>query len=183
MKLIKSKILFGLLLLIVSSTINAQTLRISNLEVTSSKNYLIKYDGFDNDSLQYIDRDYRFDRVPEELKGGTLIMTAGNDKMFEESERCFSFNVNKRVLVSILYADKYSVKPDWLNNFTNTQKKVYRQDSSTETMKGIFSVYSKEFQSGLISINGCLGKGIKTDHFVRTCGSGYCMFSVLIREL
>ena len=175
---------FYLVVILLSAfKLNAQDLEISNLKVTSGKNYLVKYNSFYDDSLQYIDRNYRFDKIPDDLKGVTLIITAGNDKMFEENEICFSFNVNKAVIVHILYADKYPILPNWLLDYKKTEKKVYRHDSSNDTMKGIFTVYSKEFLAGEIQINGCLGKGIKTEKFIKSGGSGYCMFSVVIEEI
>lgn len=172
-----------LLLILFSFDLNAQELKITNLEVASGKSYLVKYKGFQNGSLQYVDRDYQFDRIPEGMQGATLIMLAGNDKMFEENEKCFSFHVNKPVIVHVLYSDKYPVQPDWLANFTKTDKKVYRKDASEITMKGIFRVYSRKFPSGEIRINGCLGKGIKTEAFVNSGGSGYCMYSAVIEEV
>lgn len=172
-----------LFLILFSCNLFAQELKITNLEVSSGKIYLVKYNGFKSGSSQYIDRDYLFDRIPEEMIGKTLIMVAGNDKMFEENENCFSFQVNKPVIVHVLYSDKYPVQPVWLTDFTKTNKKVYRKDASEETMKGIFRVYSRKFPAGEIRINGCLGKGIKTEAFVSTGGSGYCMYSVVIEEV
>jgi hypothetical protein len=171
------------ILALFSFNLNAQNLNITNLKAESGKTYLIKNNGFNSDSLQYIDRDYTFDRIPEEMKGKTLIMLAGNDKMFEENEKCFSFHVNKSVFVHVLYSDKFPVLPVWLLDYTKTDKKVYRKDASEVTMKGIFRVYSKEFPAGDIQINGCLGKGIKTEAFVNNGGSGYCMYSVVIEEV
>jgi len=179
-KLIKVSLLF---LILFSFDLNAQDLMITNLEVASGKSYLVKYNGFISGSQQYIDRDYLFDRIPEEMKGKTLIMLAGNDKMFEENEKCFSFQVNKPVIVHVLYSDKYPVQPVWLMDYTRTEKKVYRKDASEETKKGIFRVYSRKFPAGEIRINGCLGKGIKTEAFVSSGGSGYCMYSVVIEEV
>lgn len=179
-RLVKISLLFWILF---SFNLNAQELKVTNLEVESGKDYLVKYEGFQVGSQQYIDRDYLFDRIPEEMKGKTLIMLAGNDKMFEENEKCFSFQVNKPVIVHVLYSDKYPVQPVWLADFTKTAKKVYRKDASEETMKGIFRVYSRKFLTGEIRINGCLGKGIKTEAFVSSGGSGYCMYSVVIEEV
>lgn len=176
-QLFKFNILF---LVLLSFNVN---LNITNLESASGKRYLIKNNGLNSDSLQYIDRDYTFDRVPEEMRGKTIIMVAGNDKMFEENEKCFSFHVNKPVIVHVLYSDKYPVLPAWLLDYARTNKKVYRKDASEKTMKGIFRVYSKEFPAGDIQINGCLGKGMKTEAFVNSGGSGYCMYSVVIEEV
>jgi len=176
------RILLTIILITGSLIIQAQELKITNLKASSGKIYLVKYSSFNIDSLQYIDREYRFKEIPDFLIGKTLIMTAGNDKMFEEHEICFSFNVNKNVIIHVLYADKYPVLPKWLKKFKKTDKKVYRNDSSFETIKGIFTVYSKKYRKGNIKINGCLGKGIKTPEFVSNGGSGYCMFSVVVEE-
>jgi hypothetical protein len=134
-------------------------------------------------SQQYIDRDYEFDNVPVSLKGQTLIKTAGNDKMYEEDEECLRFEVNREVVVYILHGDKFTVKPKWLQHFKNTGEKVTRTDSSEVTMKGIFSVFARNFPAGTIKLGGCLPPGFLTPAFRASGGENYCMFSVVVANL
>ncbi len=172
----------SIILLSTSLSCKAQPFELTDLKAASGKAYQIKHNGFHVDGNQYIDRDYEFSKVPESLQGKTLIMTAGNDKMYEEHETCFTFYANKDIIVHIIYADKYPVNPVWLDSFEKTNLQVLRKDSSFETMKGVFTVYSKKFTAGEIEIKGCLGKGMKTPEFVESEGSGYCMYSVVVEE-
>jgi hypothetical protein len=161
---------------------NSQDLIISNLTTSSGKIFKIKYDGFNIDSLQYVDREYIFKIIPDSLKGKTLIMTAGNDKMYTEDEVCFSFDVNCDVNIYVLYGVKYPRVPDWLLSYKKTTFIVSRHDSSNETLKGIFNVYEKSFSKGKISINGCMLKELKTPEFIKSGGSGYCMYSIVVSK-
>ena len=67
--------------------------------------------------LQYMDRDYIFNYIPEELKGFVHIRTCGNDKLIPENEPCFTMKAEHDVDIYILYPDKQPVIPKWLESF------------------------------------------------------------------
>ena len=52
---------------------------VTRAKAASGKAYQIDPHGAAPGSLQYIDRDYTFDYVPEMVLGQTHILTAGND--------------------------------------------------------------------------------------------------------
>ena len=154
---------------------------ISELKAASEKPYVIDYGGFTRGTKQYIDRDYLFDYLPEFLKGQTKILTAGNDKHIDENSPCFSFHVNLPVTVYVVYADKMRVLPNWLKQYEDTRWKVTRKDSNASTLKGIFTLFAREFPAGQITLNGNLSKAMGEDPvFRRMNGGTYCMYSVVV---
>lgn len=158
-------------------------LSINNLEVDSGKEYQINYNSLDNGLKQYIDRDYLFDYIPDFLRKKTYITTAGNDKMINENELCFSFETNVPVTVYIVYADKLKFLPKWLKEYNNTREKITRQDSNTSSLKGIFSLFSKDFEAGKIYLRGNLAEKMIEDQKFKNSGplgTNYCMYSVIL---
>ena len=155
---------------------------ISNLWTASGRAYELVTNGPRPGTLQYIDRDYLFDQVPASIYGQTLIKVAGDDKMFEEGELCLAFDVDQAVTVCVLHADKFETKPVWLEDFANTGEKVTRVDSSDDTLKGIFTVFCKDFSRGRVELGGCLPAGFLTPAFRASGGTNYCMYSVVVTE-
>lgn len=158
---------------------------ISDIQTESGKQYVIDCDGFVPGAQQYVDREYTFDCIPEIVLGHTHIRTAGNDKMIQEDSRCMSFRAAVPVTVFIVYADKLRVLPCWLNAFRDTREKVTRTDSNTSTLKGIFTLFAKDFDPGLITLNGNLSPVMADDEaFKRSgpMGTNYCMYSVVVKE-
>lgn len=156
---------------------------ISNLQVASGKEYQINYNSLDKGSIQYIDRNYLFDYIPDFLRGENFIKTAGNDKMITENKLCFSFEINVPVTVYIVYADKLKILPKWLEEYNNIREKITRQDSNTSTLKGIFSLFSKDFEAGKISLGGNLADEMLDDQKFKDSGplgTNYCMYSVIL---
>ena len=160
-----------------------KSLTIINLEVASGKEYQINYNSLDKGSKQYIDRDYLFDYIPGFLRKETYIKTAGNDKMINENELCFSFETNVPITVYIVYADKLKILPKWLEGYNNTRDKITRQDSNTSNLKGIFSLFSKDFEAGKINLGGNLAEKMLDDQKFKDSGplgTNYCMYSVIL---
>jgi len=156
-------------------------LQITDLLAASGKAYRIG--KFAPDAHQYIDRDYTFDHVPEFLEGACHILTAGDDKMIDEDEPCVSFHADRPVSVYVVYADKLRVLPKWLREFTDTREKVTRDDSDTTTLKGIFTLFARNFDAGPIILKGNLAPAMRNDPmFVARGGGTYCMYSVAVAE-
>lgn len=159
---------------------------ISDLTAATGKEYFTDCGGFKQGALQYIDRDYVFDYIPDVAKGQTHIRTAGNDKMIDENDLCLSFRVDVPVTVFVVYADKLWALPRWLREFRDTRQKVTRTDSNTSTLKGISTLFSKGFPPGVISLNGNLSEGMADDPQFNESGlmgANYCMYSVVVKEL
>jgi len=160
-----------------------KSLTINNLEAASGKEYQINYNSLDKGSKQYIDRDYLFDYIPDFLRKKTYIKTAGNDKMINENKLCFSFETNVPITVYIVYADKLKILPKWLEGYNNTRDKITRQDSNTSNLKGIFSLFSKDFEAGKINLGGNLAEKMLDDQKFKDSGplgTNYCMYSVIL---
>ena len=155
---------------------------VSDLVVASGKQYAIQPGGFVPGAQQYVDRDYTFDYIPEIALGHTYIRTAGNDKMIDENDLCLSFRVNTPVTVFVVYADKLRALPCWLQDFRDTREKVTRTDSNTSTLKGIFTLFAKDFDPGIIALNGNLSRTMAGDSAFRSSGMGYCMYTVVVKE-
>lgn len=166
------------------STLAADTpgnLRITELQAASGKAYVVGEGEFLPGSLQYIDRDYTFDYMPQVLKGATKIKTAGDDKMIAEDQVCLSFRVNVPVTVYVVYGDKLRILPSWLQQWTNSRYKVTRKDSNPTTLKGLFTLYAHDFPPGIVTLKGNLSKAMAEDEeFRRMKGSTFCMYSVVV---
>jgi hypothetical protein len=156
---------------------------ISDLRVASGREYEIDEEGFVPGSLQYVDRDYTFDHIPNIALGATHIRTAGNDKTIDESEICMSFKIAIPSTIFVIYADKLRVPPRWLGGFIDTREKVTRTDSNTSTLKGIFTLFAKDFEPGTIILSGNLSQAMADDPAFRgSMGTNYCMYSVAVKE-
>ena len=159
----------------------ATELKITDLQASSGKTYVINEGGFVPGALQFVDRDYQFNYVPQPLKGLTTIKTAGNDKSISENQPCLSFRVNVPVTVYVLYGDKLRILPAWLAEFSNTRWKATRQDTNPATLKGIFTLFAKDFPPGVVTLNGNLSKQMAQDEeFQRMKGATFCMYSVVV---
>lgn len=156
-------------------------LKISNLISSSGKEYRINV--LMPGEHQYMDRDYQFNYVPEELNGSLHIRTCGNDKLISENEACVSFDCDCNVDVYILFADKFPEAPQWLNQFERIRLNITRMDSNPTNLKGYFSLYRKSFPRGHIVINGCSPKMmLEKKGFIESMGSGYCMYTIVLKK-
>ena len=156
---------------------------ITDLQTASGKDYVINHHGFNPGDRQYIDRDYTFDYIPQIALGHSHILTAGNDKMIPEDSLCLSFNVGVPVTVLVVYADKLRTIPNWLCEYKDTREKVTRTDSNVSTLKGIFTLFAKDFEPGLVELNGNLSATMAEDSaFKASVGTNYCMYSVVVKK-
>lgn len=148
--------------------------------VSSKKEYAIS--KFAPNELQYMDRDYRFNYIPEELIGCNHIMTCGNDKMLPEEEHCFTLATDRDVDVYILYPDKQPVIPKWLSEYERMRMNVTRQDSRADNLKGYFTLFKKRFPKGEITFYGNSPREmLEKDWYVQSGGTNYCMYTVAVK--
>ena len=156
-----------------------QKMNISDIKTASGREYSV--DVLESGKLQYMDSGYKFAWVPDDMKGCLHLRTCGNDKLINEDEICVSFNTDRAVDVYIIFADKFPVIPNWLENYERVRKNVTRQDSEPETLKGYFSMYKKTFEPGKIILNGCSPKRMLSKHYIVTMGATYCMYTVCFK--
>lgn len=132
---------------------------------------------------QYMDRDYRFNYIPEELVGCVHIMPCGNDKLTPETDECFTVNIDIEADVYVLYPDKQPVIPKWLESYERVRMNVTRMDSRADNLKGYFSLYKKRFPAGEITFYGSSPLSMLAQPWYETSGGiNYCMYSVAIKE-
>lgn len=150
--------------------------------VSSGREYAVSL--FRKDELQYMDRDYIFNYIPEELVGAFHIKTCGNDKLIPEEEQCFVLETDRDVEVYVLYPDKQPVIPKWLESFERVRMNVTRQDSRADNLKGYFSLYKKQFPKGDIVFYGNSPRPmLEKDWYVQSGGINYCMYTVAVKSL
>src|SRR5262249_34570514 len=93
----------------------SQSGTISNLSVTSGKNY--QQFSLASGSGMYTDRAYAFGTVPGTLSGQIGIRTANDDKVISSSSPLISFTVNQDSMVYILYTNVNStIDATWLTS-------------------------------------------------------------------
>lgn len=152
---------------------------ISNLHAASGKTYASGH--FATGATQFIDRAYTFDYAPAFLQGATHIQTAGDDKFIDEAQPCLSFETSVPVTVYVVYGDKLRLLPAWLKDFENTRWKATRKDSNPTTLKGLFTLFSKDFPPGKVTLYGNLAPAMAADaDFKKMKGSTFCMYSVVV---
>jgi len=118
--------------------------------------------------------------VPDFLKGATYIRTAGNDKMYEDDELCFSFVCERDVTVYVMHGNTFETRPAWLNVFTDTGVDIFRPiEDDPRNMS--FSVFAKKYPAGKVEVYGDLPKGFLTPPFRNSGGAGYCMYSIIVQ--
>lgn len=150
-------------------------------ETASCRDYEISV--FARGKQQYMDREYRYSYIPEELNGLPFVMTCGKDKMIAEDEWCFTLYVDHPCDVYVLFADKHPYLPIWMEKYQRLRMNVTREDSNPETLKGYFSVYKKHFPEGDIHFWGNSSKKLlEKPSYVETRGTNYCMYSVVVKE-
>lgn len=157
-------------------------MNIKNISSASGKAYEIG--GFQTGAYQYEDRLYQFNYVPDELKGCLHIKTHGNDKLISEDDECVTFEIDEPAEIYVIYPDKQSELPKWLEGFERTRLKATRMDSLSDNLKGYFSLYKKTFPKGKVTLYGCSpDKMLEEEWYVQSLGANYCMYSVCVKTL
>ena len=135
-------------------------------------------------SKQYMDREYLFSYIPEDLEGLPFVMTCGKDKMIPEDKWCFTIHTDHPCDVYVIFADKHPYLPVWLEENQRLRRNITGTDSHPKTLKGYFSVYKKHFPAGDIQFEGNSSKRLLArQSYIETRGTDYCMYSVAIKEI
>ena len=129
-----------------TGTVSAQ-LVISNLTVSSGKNYEIVANGLQTGALAYIDRTYTYSSVPALLQGTTYIKTANDDKALSGAS-FITFDVNQDVIVYVAHDDAIGTRPSWLtSSYTDTGDNLVTTDTS-------LSIFENNFLAGMVTLGG-----------------------------
>ena len=91
------------------------------------------------------------------------ILTAGDDKHIDEGKLCVSFKVDTPVTVYVFYFDKLRVLPQWLKPWEKTCWKVRRSNASGSTLKGTFTLFTKDVPAVRITLYGNVSRVMAVD--------------------
>jgi len=131
---------------------------VKNIEVGSQKPYKVADKSLDVGDVYYIDRQYTIISMPVELKGGTWIMTANDDKQ-SVGNGFLKFEVKNPVTVYVLRDsrgdnDKGGSPPQWLSD--NFEKVKDWKVEVTDSNMGFFTVWKSkaDFPAGKVELGG-----------------------------
>ena len=140
------------------------SLKVTNVHVGSNREYQVVHHGFVRHTPQYVDRHYRYCRIPQKLTGATFIRTANEDRT-SEGISFLDFSVNQPVTVYIAHDNRLGKKPKWLRRF----KRVDLVLESDDRRSMGFDLYKRRFSAGTVNLGGNT-----------TAPTLNCMYSVLV---
>jgi len=146
-----------MLFLLLGFTATSTALTVSNMNRTG---YSVSYDDLDESELQYVDRTHTFTDVPAAYEQETYIKTENDDKA-STGTSFLTFDIDENCTVYVAHDDRISSKPDWMSSFTDTGSNLTSSDNSNT-----FSLYSKNFASGTVTLGGNYGDGSKSMYSV-----------------
>ena len=119
---------------------------VTNIMVSNGKTYL--QDNLDVGKKLYIDRSHTFTSVPSGYIGQELIITANNDKTATNPD-FLRFNLRNDAAVSVLFDNRVTALPAWLNGGTWTLAGDIIGTSDTPRR-----IYQKNFGAGPVELGG-----------------------------
>ena len=148
-------------------------------KVESGKEYSVG--KFMAGEFQYMDRDYRFNYIPKELKGCVHIRTCGNDKLPPRNRALLYDESRARCRGLCFISRQQPVIPKWLESFQRLRMNVTRVDSRSDNLKGYFTLFKKSFPAGYITLYGNSPLDMLAQDWYITSGRiNYCMYSVVV---
>ncbi len=113
--------------------------------LTSAKGKPYRTGSLEVGELIYIDREYRYTSIPARFEGHTYVLTANDDKN-GVSPAWITFDVAEPAEVNVLFDDRATQLPAWLQSWTATG----------ETASGAngYDVYKRDFPPGPVSLGG-----------------------------
>lgn len=120
------------------------------VEVKSGRAYRIMEGGLRVGRLAYVDRNYRFTVISNELKGALVVQTANDDSGSTGDDFLTLYSVvPAKVLVG--YDTRIAQPPPW---FTDDKKGFKRTNRSVATNDATFVLYEKTFPAGEMQVGG-----------------------------
>lgn len=131
---------------------------IADFRVASEKPY--DWSLLSEGSLMYIDRDYTYTAVPDELRGRLVLVPSNYDKYYDAVDTVMRFRVKKKVKIYIVYSHLYTHLTDvWLHDRGGWQPEEMTVQTSLAPHKASRRVKSKVFEAGdrvQLGGNGCV---------------------------
>jgi hypothetical protein len=126
-------------------------LEVSNITVTSHREYMVVKEGLQNGARVYIDREYVYDNIPSLLEGATYIKTAAEDKcLTDPASFYFFFTINRPSTIYITHDDKYSNKPTWMEGFERTD--FFVRSTNQRDVNATYRLWKKHVFAGTIEL-------------------------------
>lgn len=120
---------------------------VSDLRAASGKAYVLAA-GLRDGEASYIDRNFRYARVPSALVGSHYIRVANNDKG-SRGDDFLRFTVSRDAMVYVVHDDRMSDKPSWLADFEDTGATLV-----SESPRNPMGIYRKRFPAGEVVLGG-----------------------------
>jgi hypothetical protein len=141
---------------------------VHNLVVSSNKDYRVG--KLEEGAAAYFDRSYVFTNIPSFLQGQSYILTANEDKCFDDPAAFnLKFDVHRPVTVYLAHDDRYVRKPPWMSPFEKTKESITLAFPGSRQR---YTLYRKEFSPGMILL------GSNVDN--RCLEGNFAMYSVII---
>ena len=144
----------------ISSPSSASYVFVAALIITGTSPTQYVWDVIEVGAVQYIDRTFTFNTVPEAYLGLSYLKTANDDKG-TTGDPLVSFDVNQDVSVYVAHDDRITPKPGWLASFADT-------GDNLESRGGSFSLLVKDFPAGTVALGD-------------NEGDGFSMYTVVVR--
>jgi hypothetical protein len=106
-------------------------------------------DTLSTGKLVYIDRSYTFTSIPSKYRGKEFIRTANDDK-YQKSTSFLRFNLTQAADVYVVYDNRVSILPSWLNSWTLTGDRIYTTDGGADPRR----IYKKNYPVGPVVLGG-----------------------------
>jgi hypothetical protein len=145
----------------------SKPLEVTNMVVSTGKDYELVALGAEVGQKRYIDRNYKFTQIPASLAGLAFLKTSNSDAD-TKGERHITFNVNQGVRIYIAHDDRKQEKPAWLAVYTDTGEELQDSDDSSRG----FSIFSAALPAGEVILGGN-----------RVTGDDRSMYSVFIEPI
>lgn len=128
---------------------NAPTALVSNIITTTGKVYELS--ELNKGLVYYTDRLYKITSVPSFLVNSSIIKTANDDKL-NKTTSAVSFDLSQRATVYIAYDPRATKLPLWLSGWKKLTDRLGVDDPKLTS----FSLYSKDFDAGKVTLGGNL---------------------------
>jgi hypothetical protein len=132
-----------------------------NLEITNINpaTYVVSYNNLAAGKTVYTDRAYTYSTVPVAYQNKTFIQTRNDDK-YATGDSFLTFTINRECTVYVAHDDVITSKPAWLSTFVDTGSNLVTSNPAT------YSLYSKDFSAGTVTLGGNAGGGTSSMYTV-----------------
>ncbi len=107
-------------------------------------------------AMVYVDRDFKYTRLPQTLTSALSIATANDDKFSAAETPYLRFKLDRPAVVYVAYDRRYRQRPSWLQEYQSTALEVSYRAGGTDIGMQLFS---KAFPAGSVVLGGNMAAG------------------------